>query len=130
MSVRGLLDDYRRRFRHGRFILDISESINAVVRRENVPSVYGVYSIATSEGGESEILYLGKAGTLLSDGTFKAQTMRKRLTMKQDGIYRREFFRREMESLRLSSLRFQWFDTFGTDNRVPPFLGARPSNGS
>ena len=122
MSVRALLDGYRERFTNGQFTLNLEESIDEVVRREKVPKVYGVYAISAPPVCGAEILYFGKAGTVLADGTFKAQTIPKRLTMKQDGLYRREFFQREMKLAELPSLHFQWFETFGGVNRTPPFL--------
>lgn len=72
----------------GDFVLHDTETINEVVVREGVPNGYGVYVMSANRDGHREIVYVGKAGTLRQDGSFKQQGLAKRLTMKQDGEYR------------------------------------------
>lgn len=122
MSISALLDSFRSQYRHGVFELKLEERIDDVVRRDNVPLAYGAYVISTPTAPDREILCIGKAGTICQDGRFKSQTIRERLTKKQDGMYRHIFFRRGMEALGLSSLHFEWFVTFEDKVRAPPFL--------
>ena len=122
MSIASMIQSFRSLYRHGSFALKFDERIDDVVRRENVPLQYGVYVISESGRPGAEILCIGKSGTLCQDGTLKAQALRKRLTMKQDGVYRRVFFTNKMKELGLPSLHFEWFVTFASTTHVPPFL--------
>lgn len=121
MSVESILAAFRKEFpnEHGTFDLLPGESINVAVREHNVPRMKGVYVIFAGK----EIVYIGKAGTLLRDGSFRNQTLRVRLTRKQDKVSRKIFFETKMEEMNLPALRFEWFVTFdGARTLVPPFL--------
>lgn len=122
MSFEESLVLFRQQNRHGVFELRVDERIDAVVRREEVPNAPGVYVISTAIESNREILYIGKAGTICQDGSFKSQGLKQRLIKKQDGVIRHIFFRTQMESLGLQSLRFEWFATFEAAKQVPPFL--------
>ena len=122
MSIAAFLSSFRSQYRHGAFELRLEERIDDVVRREKVPPAYGAYVISAPSIQDREILCIGKAGTICQDGRFKSQTIRERLTKKQDGMYRHIFFRRGMETLGLTSLHFEWFVTFEENVRVLPVL--------
>jgi hypothetical protein len=106
---------------NGQFLLLGNESINAVVKREKVPDVRGVYLIFGNDDHERP-LYIGKSGTLYQDGTWSEQSLAKRLTMKQDGIYRGEYFRTLIDRERLGGLIFRWFETHGHSVKIIPAL--------
>jgi hypothetical protein len=108
---------------NGQFLLLPHESINEVVRRENVPNAFGVYIILRSDIPECP-LYIGKAGTLCTNGKWKRQGIRKRLTMKQGKgkVYRKECFRKLMADKGLAELRFLWFVTHDQTSGVIPAL--------
>lgn len=123
MRMDRILTEFRSRFpTRGEFLLAHHESINDVVTRENIPTGYGVYVISGCRGAHRAILYIGKAGTVLQGGTFKKQGLRKRLTMKQDRMRRKDFFRNVMLTRDLEALHFEWFVTYDDKQRVPPFL--------
>ena len=63
---------------------------------KKLPHGYGAFKIYANSK-EGELLYIGKAGTVLTDGEFKKQDLPKRLTMKQDDIYRQEFFTQQLQ---------------------------------
>lgn len=106
----------------GEFQLKARESLDDVVIREHVSEGYGVYVISGCRNSEREVLYIGKAGTICQDGRMKKQGLRKRLTMKQDGIYRRDYFRQKITDMKLNALHIEWLVTYSEGKGVPPFL--------
>lgn len=106
----------------GEFLVSATDSVDEVVVREHVSKGYGVYVISGCRNAKREILYIGKAGTVCQDGSMKKQGLRQRLTMKQDGIYRREYFRQKITDMKLDALHIEWFVTYSAGSGVPPFL--------
>ena len=93
MSFEISIADARSRFPvHGDFSFFASESVDVVVKREMVPNAYGIYTISRSDDPQRPV-YIGRAGTVNQDGTWKKQGLARRLTMKQEGFYRSHFFR-------------------------------------
>src|SRR5438094_6048563 len=94
MTLESAIESALTRFANkGQFSLLPSESINEVLNREKVPNAPGVYIIF--RGDDSELkrpLYIGKAGSLKPDGSWKDQGLKKRLTNQQRGMARRKFF--------------------------------------
>lgn len=124
MNFEGAIEEFRERFPdQGGFDLKPNESIKIAVTQHGVSSGRGVYVITACRAGQGEVVYIGKAGTLRSDGTFKDQGIAKRLTMKQDAdTYREVFFRELIAKEHLDCLHFEWFVTFAEECSVPPFL--------
>jgi hypothetical protein len=122
MNFESVIQSARTRFTHnGRFSLLPGESINEVVRREDVPNSPGIYIYFERDDLELP-LYIGKSGTLNADGSWKDQGIRVRLTMKQGGMFRREFFRKLMADEARAGLTFLWFVTHDRNTRVIPAL--------
>jgi hypothetical protein len=116
------VEDARTRYpNNGRFSLLRDESINDVVKREKLPDARGVYVIFRSDDAERP-LYIGKAGTVNQGGGWKEQGLAKRLTMKQDGKYRREYFRNLMSEQSIAGLTFLRFVTHDEPNKIIPAL--------
>lgn len=124
MLFTNLLEEFRVKFsEHGEFILLPDESIKKVVVREGVSVGYGVYIISACHPERREIVYVGKSGTLLQNGIFKRQGIRKRLTMKQDKkIYREAFFINYIRENSLEGLHIEWFVTYTGNVHVLPLL--------
>ena len=121
MSISALLLEFQSKFQNnGSFTLKPGQSISTAVREHNVPNQHGVYVISSLTGSLSEFVYVGKAGTIASDGHWKEQGLRKRLTKKQSSESRVVFFRRFIETNGLVGLHFEWFVTFGTESTVLP----------
>ena len=122
MTFEELLSDYRQRFPwHGFFELRKGEKIGIRAKEEGVPDKPGVYLIYGYKDGRSELLYIGRSGTLHQDGTFGDQKLLKRITKgKQDGMPRRAFFPEQMKLLGLEALVFHWFITFIPSVRIIP----------
>jgi len=104
---------------NGVFSLGPDESINKVVDRERVPNARGVYLIFRSDD-LNRPLYIGKAGTLKTDGSWKEQGLKKRMTMKQGGVLRNRFFRDLMTTKGYVGLTFLWFVTHDQNNNIIP----------
>src|SRR2546425_10066418 len=121
MTLKSAIESARTRFaNNGRFSLRPDESINEVVSRENVPNLPGVYIIFRCDDLECP-LYIGKAGTLKPDGSWKAQGLKKRLINQQRDMARREFFRKLMADKGVG-LTFLWFVTHDQNSRIIPAL--------
>lgn len=69
-----------------RFLKD-GKTLKEITR--DIPNTPGVYIIYNSK---EEIVYIGKAGTVNQDGTFKKQGLRRRLTNQHHGIRREDYF--------------------------------------
>ena len=122
MNLEDAIKGVRARFASTRqFSLRPGEDIKEVVRRENVPNSPGIYIIFRSED-LLHPLYIGKAGTIRTDGSWKNQGLKKRLTMKQDGIYRSKFFLSLMDDKCLNGLTFLWFETHSQNSKIIPAL--------
>jgi hypothetical protein len=106
---------------HGQFSLHSDESINEVVRREKVPNGRGVYIIFRSDDSDHP-LYIGKAGTANQDGTWRRQGIAKRLTMKQERMYRRDYFRKVIAEESVAGLTFHWYVTWNGESKILPTL--------
>jgi hypothetical protein len=119
--VMAVEDALKRYPNNGRFSLLCGESINDVVKRENIPAARGVYIIFRCDDADRP-LYIGKAGTVNQDGAWKEQGLAERLTMKQDGKYRREYFGELMSEQSIAGLTVQWFVTHDQINKVIPAL--------
>jgi len=122
MTFEEFLNRYRQRFpRYGSFELRRGEKIVIRAKEEGVPNEPGVYLIYGYKDGRSELLCIGKAGTLRQDGTFREQKLFKRIAKgKQQGTPRRRFFPEQMKRLNLEVLVFHWFVTFTSGVRVIP----------
>lgn len=121
MSFSELVAQYRQQFtQNGSFELRSGQQMRLRCVEEQVPELPGVYLIYGRRQSETELLYIGKAGTLRKDGTFKDQKLRGRLNNKQQGMPRQEFFEQQMHAVGLDALAFTWFVTFDSRSRIIP----------
>ncbi len=123
MSFSALLGEFRRKFpRQGSFKFGPGESINAAVANHDVPNEFGVYLISSVSGSRLDLVYVGKAGTVKTSGSWKEQGIAKRLTNRQGKESRSVFFPRLIEEKKLEGLYFEWFVTFNGETKVLPGL--------
>jgi hypothetical protein len=128
MSISKLLEDFRTKYeRHGEFTLTPELTISTVVEESKVPNEFGIYVISSLTPLKSEIVYVGKAGTIKVDGKWKRQGLSKRLTNKQGKENRNKFFRNYILEEQLIGLHFEWFVTFDneTSKVLPLFAEAQ-----
>ncbi len=115
-----VIEEFRVKFPvQGKFEFSQGQRIREVVRSAKVPEDYGVYIISDPQG---RVLYIGRSGTMLNNGKFQKQTLRGRLTNRQGGRSRQEFFGDMLRERDVQSLHFEWFVTFNEANRVLPSL--------
>lgn len=116
-----LTEQYRHRYReHGSFRLLPAQSIDRVVSQNavaNKPGVYVIYAVTD----HVDVAYIGKAGTLNNNGTWKEQMLAGRLCAKQDGMARRDFFQKLIADTGAHFLFFEWFVTI-SDRAILPAL--------
>jgi len=122
VSFKRALESARKRFpNNGSFSLLADEVIDDVVRRKKVPNARGIYLYFRCDDDKNP-LYIGRAGTLNRDGTWKDQGLAERLTKKQEGVRRRIYFRRLMQEESIAGLTFHWFVTHDTTIKIIPAL--------
>lgn len=92
---------------HGTFTFKVGDSLSQ--KTKEIPNGYGVYRIyANSIKGE--LLYIGKGGTVHTDGSFDKQPLKKRLNNTQENMRRENFFIKKMnEDKQLKALYIEWF---------------------
>lgn len=96
---------------HGEVELRMGMKLRSLLVAGGVPSRPGVYLIHGRGSWGDQLLYIGKAGTLKTDGTWRSQGLRERLCAKQGGLTRQRFFEKRMAEGRWDSLRIDWFVT-------------------
>lgn len=101
-------------FQKGDVLKDVSKDV------PNMPGVYCIYRLC---GGAVELVYIGKSGVMLPDGTFGDQLLNKRLNNKQDGVSQQKFFEQKMAEDGSDALDVYWYVTFGQDNQdIPSYV--------
>lgn len=87
---------------------------------KNVPNEPGVYYVLKVINGNSELVYIGKSGSMLQNGNFKDQLLLKRLNNKQDGVRRQDYFEDKFMSEDIEALNFYWYVTVDDENKDLP----------
>ncbi|MGB6727930.1 MAG: hypothetical protein WBE74_18715 [Terracidiphilus sp.] len=106
----------------GSFQLLPGESINSVVARENVPNARGVY-LVFDLCDLKRAIYIGKAGTVNRDGSWRGQGIRGRLKNVQKKMRRVDFFLELMGKTCKKGLAFHWFIAHeGKEGRLPSLV--------
>jgi hypothetical protein len=116
--------NYRRRFENDKFDLTNGGNLSKSIKQGKVPNKPGVYIITGILNQRKRVLYIGMAGTMKRDGTFKKQMLPKRLTAVQNysgrWISRAIFFQQKMEELIPAYAEIQLLQSYFNDNRVLP----------
>jgi hypothetical protein len=122
MSFERLIERTRARFsNNGRFDLLPAESIIEVLRREKVPNSPGVYAYFQRDDLEHP-LYIGKAGTMMTDGSWQKQGISERLYETAPKGDSGLAFRDLMTNDCPTGLTFVWFVTFDQNTKIIPGL--------
>jgi hypothetical protein len=120
MQFEKSLKEFRHRFPTGSFFALLGDSIRRIVAEQCVPSRPAVY-VVSALSNQSEVVYIGKAGTMKNDGTWKTQMLSGRLCAKQRGMSRCDFFQQMLVETGARKLRFEWFLTVGDRVILPIF---------
>ena len=87
-----------------------------------VPNEYGVYIVTSLMPLQSEVVYVGKAGSMNFDGQWKRQDLSQRIANKQGNQNRNKFFRDYISEEQFIGLHFEWFVTFDNESsKVLPY---------
>lgn len=117
------IDQFRTVFLNsGTFSFLLGQKIKSVVSENNIPKEYGAYVISGVSGERRDVLYIGRSGTVYTDGKFAHQALRGRLTNKQGKEPRQLFFERMIREHSVRTLHFEWFITHDHANKVLPVL--------
>jgi hypothetical protein len=120
MSLNDVIESVRARaLIYGQFQLLPGEFINTAVSEKQVPNNPGVYLIFNSANLECPV-YIGKAGTMNRDGTWRSQGIKGRLTAVQGKMPRSRFFNARMKETYGKGLTFHWFVTHDRKAGVIP----------
>ena len=106
---------------NGHFFLKKDESLKE--ESKDVPQLPGIYYVIRLARGKVELVYIGKSGPTLQNGTFKNQGLQGRLNNKQEGMKLQEFFDMKFEQEKIDGLDIYWFVTFDkTNHDLPGFI--------
>lgn len=109
------------KYKQGHFFFEKGQSLK--VQSKGVPSLPGVYYFLRLVKGKVEIVYIGKSGTMLSDGSFKKQTLKERINNKQENIKRQQYLEQKIAEENIDALDIYWFVTFDENHRdLPTFI--------
>lgn len=127
IGVEKLIENFKLRYHYGVFYLDREKKIEKALNENNVPNQYGVYVIYSVKDGQEELIYIGKSGTMISDGTFKNQGIRNRLkAVGEKNIPRSIYFQNVIQKYELDKLKFVWIVTFDdTNEEIPAYIEAK-----
>ncbi len=105
---------------NGHFFYQKGKSLMEVSK--DVPDLPGVYYIVRLARGRVDLVYIGKSGTMMQDGTFKNQTLRKRINNKHGDMKRQDFFDLKIQQENIDALDIYWFVTFDNKHKDLPAL--------
>ena len=89
-------------------------------KKNNAPDSYGVYLFFALKADKSELVYIGKSGTISQNGEFSKQALKQRLLNKQDGMKRQDFFDSRIEKEQLDGIKVEWYVTVDKGKIVLP----------
>lgn len=127
-KIEDLIEDYFYKNKYGIFYLDKGERIEKVLIENTVPNEYGVYIIYSIKNDQEELIYIGKAGTMATNGDFKRQGIKNRLkAVATNNMQRGKYFQQEViEKYGFDKLKFIWIVTFDDARKeLPAYSEAR-----
>ena len=127
-SFNELMDYYFSRNKHGFFYLNKKERIEQALTENDTPNHYGVYIIYSVKDDKENIIYIGKAGSIMTNGDFKSQGIKNRLKAAgPNNIQRGKYFQQEViQKYGFDKLKFVWIVTYDNINKeLPSYSEAR-----
>ena len=89
----------------------------------------GIYLIYTYTGRTKELVYIGKAGTMLKEKNFQRQKLMGRINNTSHNKPRNKYFKEKMKKGNFDKLVFYWFvtysDVLNSKKIVPAYLEAK-----
>lgn len=104
------------------FTLDnINEKLSKKVKEIKLPNSFGIYIIYKNQKSYENIIYIGKAGEIKNNGTFKKQGLLKRLTNVRNNKTANNYFK-ELFCDDIDKIIIEYFET--SDGIIPSFVEA------
>ena len=109
------------KYKQGHFFFEKGQDLKQ--QSKEVPSLPGVYYFLRLCKGKVDIVYIGKSGTILNDGSFKKQTLKERINNKQENMKRQQYLNKKIDEEKIDALDIYWFVTFDDNHKdLPAFM--------
>ena len=100
---------------------NINEKLSKKVKEIKLPNSFGIYIIYKNQKSYENIIYIGKAGEIKNDGTFKKQGLLKRLKNVRNNKTANNYFK-ELFCNDINEIIIEYFET--SDRIIPSFVEA------
>lgn len=118
MAFADLVKEYEARFAtRGEFTLEVGQALEAQVAAAGIPEAAGVFLVFGQSEEDEGLLYIGRAGTMRTDGTLTDQDLSSGMLMKQYGKPRPTLWPRWLEEYELQRLVVRWFVTLDDEGQ-------------
>jgi hypothetical protein len=108
---------------HHRGSLELFSGFDLKFQLKSMPKLPGGYLIYLKTAAGKKLVYIGRSGTIDVLGKFGQQTLKRRLSMKQEGVRSAVFFVAKLLEDDVYSLKIYWFVTFENELRdLPAFV--------
>jgi|SRR6185295_3972621 len=99
----------------------LSQVTNAIPEKKGVYLLYSISNI-----GKKQLVYIGKAGTLIQEGTWKKQGLYGRLNAIRDGMRSQQYFENKIRLNQLAGIEIDARVTFDDNHKdIPGFVEAK-----
>ena len=113
-----MFDELNKYKNEGNFFFEKGDQLSHVSK--DVPNLPGVYYIYRLARGRVELVYIGKSGTMLQDGSSKNQMLRQRINNEHNGVKRQTYFEQKFVEEDIDALDIYWFVTFDEQHQDLP----------
>jgi hypothetical protein len=100
------------------FIFKMGDNLREVCNAPKMPGVYLVYAFNRHE--TSQLVYIGKSGTMNQNGTFSKQSLNGRLLNQHYGLPRQGYFEKQIKQFGFAYLKVEWYVTFDDNHTDLP----------
>jgi len=108
-------------FQHSSFVLNFDEKLSQKTKEIKLPNSFGIYIIYQNQKSYENIIYIGKAGEVKNNGTFKNQGLLKRLKNVRNNKTANNYFK-ELFCDDIDKIIIEYFET--SDGIIPSFVEA------
>lgn len=108
-------------YNNSSFTLNINEKLSKKVKEIKLTNSFGIYIIYKNQKSYGNIIYIGKAGEIKNDGSFKNQGLLKRLTNVRNNKTANNYFK-ELFCDDIDKIIIEYFET--SDGIIPSFVEA------
>ncbi|MDP2089530.1 MAG: hypothetical protein Q8J84_09040 [Flavobacteriaceae bacterium] len=113
-----MFDQLKKYKNNGHFFFKKGDHLSKVSAA--VPELPEVYYILRLAKGKVDLVYIGMSGSMLQNGQFKSQLLKKLLNNIQGGVKRQLFFENKIALEEIDALDIYWYVTFDKNNQDLP----------